>query len=135
MTETLHSQVEAIDQEIAALRARRQALLQVAAGPWPKRLALYAHINHEATWDIGEQIGLIGDALRRFVHFAEVRLDVEVVEDGEVTVLACDGSKVTPWEPDRLLQLAHEALAETRSEAAEDVQLLIRQALVVLERR
>ena len=134
MTETLHSQVEAIDREIAALRARRQVLLQVAAAPWPKRLPLYAHINHDATWDIGAQIGLTGDALRRFVRFEEVRLDVEVAEDGTVTILVCEGRAVTPWEPDRLLQLAQEALAETRSEAADDARLFIRQALMVLER-
>ena len=41
---------------------------------------------------------------------------------------------VTPWKPAQLLQLAHKALGETRSEAAEDARLFIRQALVVLER-
>ena len=94
MSKDRQHQLDAIDQEIAALRARRQALLQVVAAPWPKRLPLYAHINHDATWDIGEQIGLSGDGLRRFVHFAEVRLDIEVGEDGKVTVLACDGRAV-----------------------------------------
>ena len=133
MSESVHQRLAAIDREIAALRARRQALLQVAAAPWPKRLPLYAHITDAQTWDIGEQIQLDGDALRRFVHFEEVRLDVEVAEDGEVTVLACDGSKVTPWKPDQLLQLAQEALAETHGEAAGDARLFIRQALVVLE--
>ena len=87
-------QIDAIDQEIAALRARRQALLQVTAAPWPKRLPLYAQIGGTHIWDIGEQILLTGEALRRFVHFAEVRLDVEVAEDGSVTVLACDGQQL-----------------------------------------
>ena len=134
MSESVHQRLAAIDREIAALRARRQALLQVAAAPWPKRLPLYAHINDAQTWDIGEQIQLDGDALRRFVHFDEVRLDVEVAEDGTVTILVCEGRAVTPWKPDQLLRLAQEALAETRSEAADDAQPLIRQALVVLER-
>lgn len=35
-----------------------------------------------------------GDALRLFVHFEEVRLDVEVAENGRVTILACDGRAV-----------------------------------------
>ena len=94
MSKSLHSQVEAIDQEIAALRARRQALLQVTAPPWPKRLTLYAQIDDAHTWDLGEQIQLTGEALQLFVHFEEVRLDVEVAEDGSVTVLACDGKQL-----------------------------------------
>ena len=134
MTETLHSQLDAIDQEIAALTVRKQLIQAQVDAPWPKRLMLYAYCSKDTNWEEGEKLGLTGEALSLFAHFEEIALEVEVAADGEVTVLACDGLAVTPREPDRLLQLAQEALAETHGEAADDVRLFIRQALVVLER-
>lgn len=94
MTEPLQRQLDALDQEIAALTARKQALLTTAPAPWPTRVTLYAYCSKESNWDTGETLGLEGEALSRFVHFEEVRLDVEVAEDGMVTVLACDGKAV-----------------------------------------
>ena len=127
-------QITAIDQEIAALTARKQLIQAQVDTTWPKRLTLYAHCSTETNWEKGEGLGLTGEALQLFVHFEEIELEVEVAQDGTVTVLACDGRKVTPWEPARLLQLAHEALAKTHGEAADDARLFIRQALVVLEK-
>ena len=133
MNRSPQAQISILDQEIAVLTARKQALQAQVDIPWPKRLTLYAHCSTETNWEKGEGLGLTGEALQLFVHFEEIALEVEVAEDGTVTIQACDGRVVTPREPDRLLQLAHEALAETRSETADDVRLFIGQALVVLE--
>ena len=62
--------------------------------PWPRRLTLYAHCSKETNWEKGETLGLTGEAIQLFVHFEEIALDVEVAEDGMVTILACDGRPV-----------------------------------------
>ena len=88
--------------ELAALQARRQALLQGRAAPWPRRLTLYAYCDKGRNW-AGEALGLTGEALKLFGHFEEVALGVEVGEDGTVTVLTCNGHAVVPsarrWAP------------------------------------
>ena len=91
MSRTPQKQIEAIDQEIAALTARKAALHAQVDAPWPKRLTLYAHCAQESLWEKGEILGLTGETLSLFAHFDEIALDVEVTEDGMVTILACDG--------------------------------------------
>ena len=89
MNRSPQAQIEAINQEIAALTARKAALQTERDAPWPRRLTLYAHCSKETNWEKGEALGLTGDALGLFMHFEEIALDVEVAEDGRVTVLAC----------------------------------------------
>ena len=96
MNRSPHVQIKAIDQEIAALTARKAALQAEVDAPWPKRLTLYAHCSKDSLWEQGEQLGLMGETLSLFAHFNEIALDVEVAEDGMVTVLACDGRAVQP---------------------------------------
>ena len=91
MNRSPHAQIEAIDQEIAALTARKAALHAQGNAPWPRRVTLYAHCSEDTNWEKGEALGLRGEALSLFIHFEEITLDVEVAEDGMVTILACDG--------------------------------------------
>ena len=81
--------IQRLDQQIAALEARKQALLATQTAPWPKRLTLYAYCSD--SWQAGEGLGLTGEALSRFAQFEEVQLEVDVAEDGIVTVVSCDG--------------------------------------------
>ena len=94
MNRSPHAQIAAIDQEIAALTARKAAMQTHVDTPWPRRLTLYAHCSAETNWEKGEALGLTGEALSLFMHFEEIALDVEVAEDGTVTILACDGKPV-----------------------------------------
>lgn len=94
MNRSPQHEIVALDEEIARLTARKQPLQEVVAAPWPKRLLLYAHCSKETNWEKGKMLGLTGEALQLFVHFEEVALEVEVAEDGMVTVLACDGRPV-----------------------------------------
>ena len=94
MAESREQALAGIDREIAALTARKQALLDARAASWPKQVTLYASCDKNHQWDMGEQLGLTGEALRLFIHFAEIALNVEVSEDGRVRVLACDGKTV-----------------------------------------
>ena len=87
----IQAQLTEIDAQIAALTARKKALEVQRVLAWPKRLRLYAHCTKEENWDKGDALGLTDAALRLFVHFDEVALDVEVAENGTVTILACDG--------------------------------------------
>ena len=81
--------IQRLDQQIAALEARKQALLETQVLPWPKRLTLSAYCSDG--WQAGEGLGLTGEALSLFAHFEEVQLEVDVAEDGTVTVVSCDG--------------------------------------------
>ena len=103
MKQPIQTQLAEIDAQIVALTARKQALEAQEASPWPKRLTLYAYCSKETNGNKGESLGLTGEALQLFVHFEEVPLNVEVGEDGAVTILACDGRAVVPdarrWTP------------------------------------
>ena len=83
-----------IDREIARLLEHKKALQDRAYIPWPKRLTLYAHCSKETNWEKGEQLGLTGEALSFFAYFEKIALEVEVAEDGMVTIVACDGRKL-----------------------------------------
>ena len=94
MAEPREQALAGIDREIAALTARKQALLDARAASWPKQVRLYASCDKNHAWEMGEQLGLTAEAVRLFVCFQEVSLDVEVAQDGRVTVLRCDGKAV-----------------------------------------
>lgn len=96
MNRSPQHEIEAIDEEIDRLVARKQALQKTIAAPWPRRLMLYARCSKETNWEKGTTVGLTGEALNLFVHFEEVALEAEVAEDGIVTVLACNGRPVQP---------------------------------------
>lgn len=93
MPDPLDTEIAALEQHLSHLygrRADREATQQMG---WPRRATIYAHRAREANLARGEALGLTGEALRRFVHFTEVALDVAVEADGTVTVLACDGRR------------------------------------------
>ena len=89
MAMAIQAQLAEIDAQLAVLTARKQALEEQGGLAWPKRLRIYAHCDKEANREEGEALGLTGEPLRLFVHFEEIALDVEVGQDGRVTVLAC----------------------------------------------
>mgnify|MGYP001560328397 FL=1 len=94
MDASRQQELATIDHEIAALEARKQALLNASAAPWPKHVRLYASCDKNHAWEMGEQLGLTAEAVRLFVCFQEVSLDVEVAQDGRVTILGCGGKAV-----------------------------------------
>ena len=96
MSESRQQALATIDREIAALAARKQALLVAVSASWPKQVTLYASCDKDSNWKKGEALGLTGEALRLFVHFEEFRLDVEVAQDGMVRILRCDGKALQP---------------------------------------
>ncbi len=63
-----------------------------------KRAKLYAHVDKDTNYDIGREIGLEGDALRRFSYWGhEIAFDADVdMETGEVKLLTVDGHKIFP---------------------------------------
>lgn len=93
----ISQQIKALDAEIAGLQLRKDALeAQRAAGPWPKQTRIYADLSKDDMWDWGSALGLNGKALALFRHFNEIALDIEVAEDGRVTLMACDGRPLLP---------------------------------------
>jgi len=85
-----------IDQQIAALQAQREEVTkELAEVDWPKRTTLYVHRSKERNYDQGQELGLTGEALEKFLYtFCEVGIDVEVHKDGKVTIRAIDGKPV-----------------------------------------
>ena len=84
--------IDKIDKQIAALEAKKQALLVAHDTPWPKRLTVYAYCSDG--WQAGEGLGLTGEALSLFADFDEVQLEVDVAEDGMVTIVSCNGMRL-----------------------------------------
>ena len=103
MSIAIQQELDDLARQIVQLDARKQLLLEEQKRSWPKRLTLYAYCSKETNWSKGESLGLTGEALQLFVHFEEVPLNVEVGEDGAVTILACDGRAVVSdarrWTP------------------------------------
>ena len=112
MSKTIQQQLDDISQQIAQLSIRKETLLNEQRKPWPRRLILYAYCSKDTNWEKGESLWLTGEALQLFVHFEEVRLDVEVAEDGAVTILACE----RPWVP----QIDSEPDAASESQGASE---------------
>ena len=97
MSLTLSQQIKTIDAEIACLQLRKDTLeAQRAAAPWPQQTRIYASLSKDNMWDWGSALGLTGDALALFRHFNEIALDIQVAQDGRVTILACDGRPLSP---------------------------------------
>ena len=95
MQDDLETQRAAIERQFAAFQAQRaQQQARQRAAPWPRRITLYASLSKEANYEQGEKIGLTGEALRLFVHFEEIAIEVEVAQDGHCTVVGCDGRPV-----------------------------------------
>jgi hypothetical protein len=59
------------------------------------RTTIYAHASKESVIEIGERLGLRGDALRMFAFAGtEVALELEVAVDGSSRIVAVDGHYV-----------------------------------------
>lgn len=62
---------------------------------WPKTVHMYVHGDTEQTWEIGEKLGLAGEALSLFGHaLDEYKLTFSVQENGAVDVIAVDDRQV-----------------------------------------
>jgi hypothetical protein len=62
-------------------------------------IEVYLHSSKDHMWDIGERIGLTGDALMMFRHACtEVRLELDVDENGNAEIVRVDGRAVAPIE-------------------------------------
>lgn len=46
---------------------------------------IYAYISKESAYKKGEEIGLNGGALKMFRYFNEIKLEIEVLDNGIVT--------------------------------------------------
>ncbi len=57
---------------------------------------VFLHAEKESMWELGEELGLTGEALGRFRYTCyEVELDLEVDEKtGESAIVAVDGIKL-----------------------------------------
>jgi hypothetical protein len=56
---------------------------------------VYVHGSKEEMWSAGERLGFTGEALQMFRHAAvEVKLTLEVKDDGSARIIAVDGRKV-----------------------------------------
>jgi hypothetical protein len=64
-----------------------------AATPkFPLQTKMYLHGDKDSNRETGEELGLSEEALRKFSYaLYEVEFDVEVLEDGTVSILAVDG--------------------------------------------
>ena len=97
MSLPLFQQITALDAGIARLQLRKDALeAQRPAAPWPRQTRIYASLSKDNMWDWGSALGLTGDALTLFRHFDEIALDIQVAQDGKVTLLACNGRPLSP---------------------------------------
>lgn len=94
MRQTQRQEIAEIEQEIGFLTARKQVLQEMLTEPWPKRLTLYAHVGEDSLWEKGQALGLQGEGLSLFTHFREVALEVDIAEDGTVTIVSCDGRRL-----------------------------------------
>ena len=84
-----------LDQYIAAYRdgARDADSLKsaIAAPVFPMKVDIYAGIDHDYLCEVGEQLGLGGDVLRKFASAAgALRLPCTVERDGSLIVEAVD---------------------------------------------
>jgi hypothetical protein len=56
------------------------------------RATIYLHSSKESNYELGEKLGLSGDALRLFSFaLCEVKVDVDVESDGNCRIVAVDG--------------------------------------------
>ena len=94
MQDDLETQRATIERQLAALQAQQAQRQARQQAPWPRRITLYASLSKEANYEQGEKIGLTGEALRLFVHFEEIAIEVEVAQDGHCTVVGCGGRPV-----------------------------------------
>jgi hypothetical protein len=62
------------------------------------RTTIYVHACRDSMWDVGDKIGLKGDAARTFSYFAsELALGIEVdKKTGKATIINVDGRAVAP---------------------------------------
>lgn len=49
------------------------------------KTTIYAYVDRDTAWEKGEKLGLKGEALRMFSHFNEIKLEIEIDEDGVIT--------------------------------------------------
>lgn len=60
---------------------------------WPKRVTAYVHGSKESMRRLGEEAGLSEAALCRFRYaLYELRVELEVQENGDSIVIAIDGA-------------------------------------------
>ncbi len=90
-----------LDRMIAAYNkgARTAEELTSALEHPPERITLYAHFNTEDVAEVGKQMGLRGDRLRRFISASDqpLKLNVSVEADGAVILEEIDDVVSLDW--------------------------------------
>lgn len=62
-----------------------------------KKAIVYLHSDKLSMRELGEEIGLAGEALKNFMYACyEVRLDLDVDDSGESVITAVDGRQLAP---------------------------------------
>jgi hypothetical protein len=62
---------------------------------WPKIIDTYVHGSKENGYDVGQELGLTGEALDQFVYLHyEVELTIKVEQDGNYVITHVDGQPV-----------------------------------------
>lgn len=64
----------------------------VTVADWPKTITAYAHGDKDGMWDIGEKLGLTGEALSLFRHaLCEIKCTMSVNADGTYKIIEVKG--------------------------------------------
>ena len=82
-----------LEQEIARLQHAKETLeQQLRQEPWPKRITLSVGRGKEANIAKGEKIGLNATGLEMFAFaLCDVHIQVDVAQDGNVTIVGIEG--------------------------------------------
>lgn len=87
---TVAKDIQEIDQAILMLQEKKRKLLDA----WPKKATLWVHGDEESVYELGNSLGLVGAALDNFNPVYELKLELEVFEDGSHNILTLDGNPV-----------------------------------------
>lgn len=78
---------------------------------------IYLYSDKNSNWELGEKLGLSGDALMCFRHaLSEVEIEIEVDEStGLSTIIACNGRTLAPIEPMSMSINKQQAIVKLRN--------------------
>jgi hypothetical protein len=68
-----------------------EAIKQKVNQPWPRITKMYLNQSKEYGWELGEEIGLDMEDIGSWCPGYEVEMLIEVQENGDSKIIACDG--------------------------------------------
>jgi hypothetical protein len=87
-----------LEKELEVARARVRVLedkIEKRGGEWPRRITMWVNGCKEHAREMGEEIGLEGEAQHDFSYaLYEVEFVLSVNEDGSYEIISCDGKKL-----------------------------------------